>query len=92
MDESKSKFKILKEYTVRFRATDGDLISISIVGAKSGDQAAELAKQYARELYGQRGASELTLVRVMQPDDVVLYLPAVAESAADTHISKEGAA
>lgn len=80
MDESKSKFGILKEYTVRFRTVDGDVISIPIVGATSGDQAVELAKQYARELYGQRGASELTLVRVMTPEDVVLYLPGVVES------------
>ena len=80
MNKVKSKFSVIKEYTVRFLAADGDLISISIVGATSGDHAAELAKQYARELYGERGASQLTFVRVMRPDDVVLYLPAVAES------------
>ena len=91
-EDAKPKFAILKEYTVRFRATEGDMISIPIVGATSGDQAAELAKQYARALYGERGASELTLVRVMQPDDVVLYVPAVAESATNTPVSKEGAA
>jgi len=91
-EDAKSKFNILKEYTVRFRAIDGGMISIPIVGATDKDHAAELAKQYARELYGQRGASELTFLRVMQPDDVVLYLPAVAECAADTHVSKEGAA
>ena len=92
MNEVKSKFSVVKEYTVRFRTVDGDLISIPIVGATSGDQAAELAKQYARELYGERGAGELTLVRVMDSEDVVVYLPAVAESATNTPVSKEGAA
>ena len=78
----KSKFSVVKEYTVRFRTSDGDPISIPIVGATSSDQAIELAKQYAREVYGERGASDLMLVRVMSPDDVVVYLPSVAESPA----------
>ena len=32
-EDAKSKFNILKEYTVRFRAIDGGMISIPIVGA-----------------------------------------------------------
>ena len=81
MDEARSKFNVVKEHTVRFRTVDGDPISISIVGAANSDQAIELAKQYARELYGERGASELTFVRVMSPDDAVVYVPGVTESA-----------
>ena len=76
-EDAKSKFNIFKEYTVRFRATDGDMISIPIIGATDKDHAVELAKQFARELYGERGASELTLVRVMDSEDMVVYLPSV---------------
>ena len=47
-EDAKSKFNIFKEYTVRFRATDGGTISIPIIGATDKDHAVELAQQFAQ--------------------------------------------